>query len=247
MHFTTRTETDGVAARDFVVDDVPGTLWTPAAGTGRLPLVLLGHGGGNDKTSPAMVGRARKLVLDGGFAAACVDAPGHGARPLTETDERERALMYAARAAGSPEGPIVERYNADIAARAVPEWRAVIDALQTLPEIGTGGPIGFFGINMGTAVGVPLTAADPRITAAVFGQFWPGTLTGYAGRITVPIEFALQWDDEHIDRRDGLALFDAFASTEKTLHANAGRHKDLPRFESDSAVRFFTRHLQPAT
>jgi hypothetical protein len=35
----------------------------------------------------------------------------------------------------------------------------------------------------------------------------------------------------------------AFASKEKTLHANAGAHKELPRFESDSAVRFFGCHL----
>jgi hypothetical protein len=33
------------------------------------------------------------------------------------------------------------------------------------------------------------------------------------------------------------------ASKEKTLHANAGRHKDLLRFEADSAVRFFALHL----
>jgi hypothetical protein len=38
-------------------------------------------------------------------------------------------------------------------------------------------------------------------------------------------------------------LFDAFASKEKTLHANAGGHMELPRFEFDSAVRFFARHL----
>ena len=64
-----------------------------------------------------------------------------------------------------------------------------------------------------------------------------------ARRNTVPVEFVLQWDDEHIPRESGLALFDAFASTEKTLHANAGRHKDVPRFEADSAMRFFGRHL----
>jgi cephalosporin-C deacetylase-like acetyl esterase len=115
--------------------------------------------------------------------------------------------------------------------------------LQELPEIGAEGPIGYYGINMGTAIGVPLTAVEPRITAAVFGQFWPGSLAEAARQITVPIEFALQWDDEHIDRQAGLALFDAFASKEKTLHANAGRHKELPRFEADSAVRFFARHL----
>jgi hypothetical protein len=40
-----------------------------------------------------------------------------------------------------------------------------------------------------------------------------------------------------------LALFDAFASKEKSLHVNSGKHKELPRFEADSAVRFFARHL----
>lgn len=89
-----------------------------------------------------------------------------------------------------------------------------------------------------------MTAADRRITAAVFGIFWHQTLVEAARQISVPIEFVLQWDDEHIERQSGLALFDAFASKEKTLHANAGRHKELPRFEADSAVRFFARHFR---
>lgn len=96
---------------------------------------------------------------------------------------------------------------------------------------------------MGTAIGVPLTAADARITAAVLGLHWPDALAEAARRITVPVEFALQWDDEHIPREAGLALFDAFASKEKALHANTGSHKELPRFEADSAVRFFARQL----
>ncbi len=151
--------------------------------------------------------------------------------------------MLRARAAGEPEGPIVVRYNAQLAERAVPEWRATLDALQQLPEIGADGPVGYYGLNMGTAIGVPLVAVEPRITAAVFGLHWPDRLAELAKGITIPIEFALQWDDEHIPRESGLALFDAFASTEKTLHANAGRHKELPRFEADSAVRFFGRHF----
>ena len=97
---------------------------------------------------------------------------------------------------------------------------------------------------MGTAIGMPFTAAEPRITAAVFGLFWGSEpMVETARRITVPVQFALQWDDEHIPRESGLALFDAFASKEKTLHANAGSHKELPRFEADGAVRFFARHL----
>ena len=240
--FTAETSADGVVERHFTVGEVDGVLWSPASRSDRAPLVLMGHGGGTHKRAPAMVGRAQRLVADGGFIVATIDAPGHGGRPRTATDEREIAAMQQAMAAGEPVGPIVVRYNAHLAERAVPEWQATLDALQELSEIGTEGPVGYFGLNMGTAIGVPLVAVDPRITAAVFGIFWH-ELAETARQITIPIEFVLQWDDEHIDRRSGLALFDAFASTEKTLHANAGRHKEVPRFEADSAVRFFARHL----
>jgi pimeloyl-ACP methyl ester carboxylesterase len=243
VRFTAETSSNGVVERDFTVGEIPGVLWSPASGSDRAPLVLMGHGGGQDKKAPAMAGRADRLVSGGGFTVATIDAPGHGGRPRTATDEREIAALRQAMATGEPVGPIVVRYNADIAQRAVPEWRATLDAVQELPEIGTDGPVGYYGLNMGTAIGVPLTAAEPRITAAVFGLFWPESPAEAARQITIPIEFVLQWDDEHIERQSGLALFDAFASTEKTLHANAGRHTDLPRFETDSAVRFFARHL----
>ncbi|MER6977638.1 alpha/beta hydrolase [Streptomyces carpinensis] len=243
VQFTGETTSNGVVERDFTVGDIPGVLWSPASGPDRAPLVLMGHGGGTHKKWPAMTGRAHLLVTGCGFHVACIDAPGHGDRPRTAHDEQEIAALFKAREAGEPEGPIVVRYNAHLAERAVPEWQATLDALQELPEIGTQGPVAYFGLNMGTAIGVPLTAADPRITAAVFGLHWPDALAETAKLITIPIEFMLQWDDEHIPRESGLALFDAFASKEKTLHANAGRHKELPRFESDSAARFLARHL----
>jgi fermentation-respiration switch protein FrsA (DUF1100 family) len=64
-----------------------------------------------------------------------------------------------------------------------------------------------------------------------------------AAQITVPVEFLVQWDDQVVPRAASLALFDVFASGEKTLHANPGKHGDLPAFELDSTLRFFTRHL----
>ena len=243
LQFIAGSSLDGVVERDFIVGEIPGVLWSPAAGSGRAPLVLMGHGGGTHKKAAAMSGRAQRLVTGCGFHVAVIDAPGHGDRPRTAHDEQEIAELYRARSAGEPEGPIVVRYNAYLAELAVPEWRATLDALEQLPEIGAGGPVGYFGLNMGTAIGVPLVAIEPRITAAVFGQHWPDVLAEKAKQITIPIEFDMQWDDEHIPRQAGLALFDAFSSKEKTLHANAGRHKELPRFETDSAVRFFARHL----
>ena len=64
-----------------------------------------------------------------------------------------------------------------------------------------------------------------------------------AARITVPVQFLVQWDDQMVRRDQGLALFDALASAQKTLHANPGKHGDVPSFEVDSSLRFFTRYL----
>ena len=244
LTFTAESASNGVVERDFTVDGVPGVLWSLASGaTERAPLVLMAHGGGNHKKHPAMSGRAQRLVAGCGFHVAVIDAPGHGDRPRTAHDEAEVAELFRARAAGEPEGPIVVRYNDYLAQLAVPEYQATLDALQELPEIGTDGLVGFWGINMGTAIGVPFVAIEPRITAAVFGQHWPDVLAEKARQISIPIEFDMQWDDEHISREEGLALFNAFASKEKSLHVNSGKHKELPRFEADSAVRFFARHF----
>jgi hypothetical protein len=153
--------------------------------------------------------------------------------------------------AGEPVWPRIAEHNANLAERGVPEWRATLDALLAddgpagADPGGTGGygPVGYWGVSLGCGIGVPLTAAEPRISAAVFGLAGHEALAEAAARITVPVEFLLQWDDEQVSRESGLALFDAFGSAEKTLHANTGRHGAVPRFEVDSAERFFTRHL----
>lgn len=146
-------------------------------------------------------------------------------------------------AAGEPVGPQIARYNAAQAERAVPEWRATLDGLQAQP--GLDGPVGFWGVSMGSATGVPVAAAEPRITAAVFGLAGHETLAAAAARVTIPVEFLLQWDDEHVPRESGLALFDVFASRDKSLHANPGRHADVPMFEVENSLRFLGRHLSP--
>jgi hypothetical protein len=246
MHFTAQASSDGVVERHFTLGEVTGLLWSPASGSGPAPLVLMAHGGGQHKRAPGILGRARRFVTGCDFHVAAIDAPGHGERPRTAEDEQRIAVLRQAQAAGEPVGPAVAGIHLGLAARAVPEWQATLDALQELPEIGAGGPVGFWGIMQGTGIGVPLTAAEPRITAAVFGCLGDESLAEPAAQITVPVEFLLQWDDELVGRQSGLALFDAFASKEKTLHANAGGHGDVPRFEADSAARFFARHLSRA-
>jgi pimeloyl-ACP methyl ester carboxylesterase len=241
MRFESTTASDGVCEQDFILGDIPGVLWSAAGADGGRPLVLLGHGGGQHRRGPGLVARARRLATGCGFAAVAIDMPGYGDRPKTEQDQRFLADLAERRAAGEPVGEQILRHNVAVAARAVPEWQAVMDALA---DVGYGGPAGYWGVSLGTLIGVPLAAAEPRIRAAVFGLA-PGVqaLAQAAARITIPVEFLLQWDDELVPRADGLALFDAFASAEKTLHANPGRHGEVPAFELDSSQHFFARHL----
>jgi len=117
------------------------------------------------------------------------------------------------------------------------------DALTALDWIGQGSPVGYWGLSLGCAIGVPLVAAEPRIKAAVLGLMGHETMAAPAALITVPVQFVLQWDDEIVPRESGLTLFGAIGSTEKTLHANPGCHGDTPGFEFDDAERFFARHL----
>jgi hypothetical protein len=65
-----------------------------------------------------------------------------------------------------------------------------------------------------------------------------------ARQVTIPLHVLLQWDDEGNDRQLALDLFDAFASQEKTLHANMGGHAGVPQFAWEDAAGFFARHLK---
>jgi dienelactone hydrolase len=103
--------------------------------------------------------------------------------------------------------------------------------------------VGYWGVSLGCGLGVPFVAAEPRVRAAVLGLGGAMASAQAAARITVPVEFLVQWDDERVPRDQCLALFDALASAEKTLHANPGKHGEVPAFEVDSTLRFFARHL----
>ncbi|WP_433280768.1 dienelactone hydrolase family protein [Micromonospora sp. CA-244673] len=242
MRFTSATSSDGVSEQLFTLGEIPGVLWTPEGATGARPLILMGHGGGQHKNAPGIVARARRFVVECGFAVVAVDVPAHGDRPKDDELDRIAAGNQARVEAGEDLAPLIAGFQALVARRTVPEWQAVLDAVQDLEYVGAG-PVGYWGVSLGCGLGVPFVAAEPRVRAAVLGLGGASASAEVAARITVPVEFLLQWDDERVPRAQGLALFDAFASTEKTLHANPGRHGEIPAFELDSTLRFFARHL----
>ena len=65
-----------------------------------------------------------------------------------------------------------------------------------------------------------------------------------AAQVTVPVLFLFQWDDGLMTPQACLDLWDAFASTEKTMHINPGGHLGIPGFEMQAVEAFFARHLR---
>lgn len=229
MQWTDRGETAmGVTERSFVVeregDRIPGILWSPAEGSGIAPLVLLGHGGSSEKRNPGGLAYARRMVRRLGFNVAAIDAIDHGERgPIGGEDHPAYTELWK-----RPE--TFDRMTAD--------WIATLDALLELPGI-DGERVGYWGLSMGTMLGLPFVAAEPRLKAAVLG------LCGFTGssavrgrfgerhradapRISCPVQFFVQWDDEIFDRDGAFELFDLLGSKDKRLLAYPGAHAAVP-------------------
>lgn len=246
MQITAEQHLGDIEERRFAVGEVPGILWTPAAASPARPspLILAGQPGGPaglDQTRERLLQRARGAARNG-FSTATIELPGSGTRPgLPEVDDA-RAELRRVLGEGRPvPADLVDRLVLPLVAAAVPEWRATLDALLELPEIG--GPVGCSGGVI--AIGTQLAAVDPRIRAAVLfaGSFVPRSIVELAREVTIPVYMLLQWDDRGNDRQAALDLFDAFGSGEKTLNANLGGHTGVPRHAGEDADRFFVRHL----
>jgi dienelactone hydrolase len=259
LTFTDEKVDGGVRARRFELDGprepVPGMVWTPDGAEGPRPKVLFGHGGSQHKRVRNIVAMARSLVVEHGYAAVAIDAVGHGDRVSEE--ERERGRQAAAererarqRAAETGE-PIRRQRTATgtypkLFLDTADDWRVVLDAIESLPEVGPG-PTAWWGVSMGTGVGLPFVADEPRFTCAVFGLASASPSNerspGYASRVTIPVLFLSQADDGGHPVDDALRLWRSFASTEKTFHLNPGPHIGIPEFERIASVEFFARHL----
>ena len=234
--------TKGVTERAFELECegrvVPGIVWTPERVEGPRPLVLIGHGGSGHKREPHILGLARRLVRHDGIAAAAIDGPMHGDRKAEVSPEEMRRRMQSSDSRSIATGQMVS------------DWKATLDALQKLPEIGVA-PVGYWGLSMGTMFGLPFVAAEPRIAAAVLGLMGvggryaaaDGPLATAAPEVRCPVLFLQQWHDELIARDHASALFDAIAAEDKRLHANPGAHSAVPREEFLFTQQFLTERL----
>ena len=157
--------------------------------------MLFGHGGSQHKKVADIRSFAKRLA-DHGWASVAIDGPHHGDR--CPEDQRGENPLRGLTGQQLKESQI----------QAVDEWRATLDAVEALDDVGAG-PTGYWGVSMGTIFGVPLCAAEPRITCVVLGLMGVGgggrTYEEKAKSITIPLQFLLQWQDELMPPDRGIA------------------------------------------
>jgi len=206
---------------DLLVDGrgVPGVVWADDTVEPGQPVVLLGHGGTTHKKAEYLV-QVAMLLARRGVLAMAIDGPGHGERTGTNDPADLNGFEAAWNEGGGTDAVIAD-------------WRAALDFVSE--ELGTG-KVGYWGLSMGTMMGLPVVANDDRISVALLGLMgnWGPNgdrLMAEAPNVTCPVRFLMQWDDEVVPRDRCLELFATIGSKRKTLHANPGLHSAVPAFE----------------
>jgi dienelactone hydrolase len=238
--------TGGVCQRGFAVERqgqvIPGVLWHPAAGSGPQPLVLIGHGGSGHKRNDRMVMLGRMFAADYGWCAAAIDGPVHGERgSVTDANDPSYRAMWQ---------------RPEIVQDMIDDWKATLDALSDLDNVDPA-RVGYWGVSMGTMFGLPYVASDARVRVAVLGK---AGMSGssvrrsgidtyfktFAPKVSIPVLFVVQWDDERFERQGQFDLFEHLGSQDKRLHAYPGQHADNAPEAFEVEAAFLKRYLERA-
>jgi len=225
---------------DFKVDGadhtIPCAIWLPAGSPPR-GLVLVGHGGSQHKRSESVNSLASRLVGQFSFANVSIDGPIHGERnvdPSLTPKDRQRGFLA-----------LWQVGDGQVAAM-VGDWRTVIDTLRTWPEIGDL-PVGYAGVSMGTAYGLPLVAAEPRIEVAALGM-WSANyacsdrLVQAAPDVRCPLLFIARYEDEIFDWAGTKSLFDRIGAQDKRMLILPGKHVESEE-QFDQLASFMNSRL----
>ena len=57
----------------------------------------------------------------------------------------------------------------------------------------------------------------------------------YAARVTLPVLFTIQWDDERFDRDGQIELYEALSSTDKRLRCESSKCAAVSRIHRDDS------------
>ncbi|MAI10297.1 MAG: hypothetical protein CBD27_04690 [Rhodospirillaceae bacterium TMED167] len=242
-------DTGRAKTRDFVLQHqgraVPGALWLPAEAPPEA-LILVGHGGSRHKRDESTLDFIAAVVESNNMAAAAIDGPIHGARgrdlssrqgpdPSPDPSARQTAFLDLWKTPGNG----IENMVSD--------WQASLMALLALPELHDV-PIGYFGLSMGTAYGLPFAAADARIDAAVLGMWganYPNSavLVERASAVKCPVLFLHKSEDGFFTLEGGLEIYRALPNDDKCFVMHEGPHTPATPEQTKLAIRFLAERL----
>jgi dienelactone hydrolase len=225
-------------------DRVPGRLLLPADRRGPFPLILAQHGIGGAKDSDYMDTACLPWVR-GGAAVASIDFPLHGERASAKLSERIQQFFEAS----SDLSPLAEELWISFVRQAVIDLRRTVDAMVELPEIDAG-RVGYAGFSLGTILGVPFCAEDPRVRAAALAIGGGGVgpvatdpvrhIPRFAPR---PVLFVSARRDQTIPRERAEALHEAAGEPSQVLWFDCA-HSELPGAALKAMWRFLGHHLE---
>lgn len=214
---------------------VPWVLWLPD-GEPAQNLVLIGHGASGDKRESYVVALARMLAARG-VASLAIDGPVHGERRAPATTSLP---FFDFAAAWSSNDQLTDEMIVD--------WRAALDMVLESSYVEPEAAVGYWGLSMGTILGLPFVVSEPRIKACVLGLMGStgptkDRIVHDAQGVTIPTLFLVQWDDQLFHRRDTLDLFGQLAPTDKTLIATPGNHGDVTAESFQRSAEFLINRL----
>ncbi|MCH2537269.1 MAG: alpha/beta fold hydrolase [Dehalococcoidia bacterium] len=240
----------GVAERQFVIKGgkgpVPGIIWAPDPVESPVPLVLFGHGGSGHKRNDRSLMLGRRLAGVSRYAVVAIDGPTHGdrAHPQSVSEGVDPMEVLADIGVDTALDGMVE------------DWCATLDHVTECDFINPD-QVAYVGFSMGTRFGLPfVAAAGGRLRCAVLGKnaLEPSDKSRMANspghrfkmdapKITIPVLFHMQWDDELFSRESQCGLFDLIGSEDKRLIAYPGPHGRSTPEAVDSWCRFLEGHL----
>jgi dienelactone hydrolase len=211
--------------------NVPGVYWQPESSAANR-IALLGHGGSTHK-KVEYIQLVATMLTQRGIAAMAIDGPGHGERASGDGVRNSEGFVDIWNDGGGTDGIVAD-------------WQAALNFIESEEGVR---PTCWWGLSMGTMMGLPVTATDPRIRVALLGLMGTSGPNGddlkrLAPEVSCPVRFLVQWDDDIVPRDTCLELFDALGSKKKTLHANPGIHTAVPQTEIASSVEYLDRYLK---
>ena len=214
-----------------------GAIWVPEKPS-EDALIAFGHGASGDRYQAPISYLAGKFTR-AGYTVLSIDGPVHGLRQVGPGGrEAFRSEMQRQQ--------MIEDMNAD--------WDYAIRLAMSESSVDLT-RLAYFGLSMGSIFGIPMLASEAcalPVSVATLGLLGSNGLGNRLGshmlseapKISCPVLFLMQLEDELFDREGYLALFDALGSNNKRLHANPGLHPNVPAEEMRFSFDFMHGTLQ---